>query len=279
MSTERPSQPEDTRLAHEEGIDPRYYVESVGRAVHLLRGMSRADKAVTLTDLVELLGWNKASVYRLLRTLEAYGVVRKADNRKYVLGPLLITLGQQALRSLDLPAITRPHLEALHNDLDETSNVAILDGDEVVYIARVEGRHILGARLGVGARLPAYCTSMGQVLLADLSDEAVERCLSGATLDPWGPNTLTTLPAVLERLELVRRRGYALNDQELAAGHRAVGAPVRDYSGRVVAAVNVSVAAARVSRQEITSRIVPRLLRAAEEMSADLGASRSSRAS
>lgn len=279
MSTERTSEPEDKILEREEGIDPRYYVESVGRAIHLLLGMSRADRAVTLTDLVEILGWNKASVYRLLRTLDAYGVVRKADNRKYVLGPLLITLGQQALRSLDLPAIARPHLESLHTDLGETSNVAILDGDEVVYIARVEGSHILGARLGIGARLPAYCTSMGQVLLADLSDEAVQRCLSGSSLEAQGPNTLTSLPAVLERLALVRRRGYALNDQELAAGHRAVGAPIRDYSGRVVAGVNVSVAAARVSRQEMTSRIVPRLLEAAQEISAELGASGSSQPS
>lgn len=256
-------------------IDVRYYVESVGRAVQLLTEISRAERAVTLTELVELLGWNKASVYRFLRTLEAYGVVRKVDDRKYVLGPLLITLGQQALQSLDLPGIARPHLESLHADLGETANVAILDGDEIVYIARVEGSHILGAKLGIGARLPAYCTSMGQVLLADLADDTVRRLLRRRTFERHGPNTLTSLEALLERLELVRRRGFALNDEELAAGHRAAGAAIRDYSGRVVAGVNISVAAARVSRQEMISRIVPRLLQAAEAISADLGASRS----
>jgi IclR family transcriptional regulator, pca regulon regulatory protein len=250
----------------------KYRVESVGRALDLLAFLARADRPLPLRDIVAGLGWNKATVYRLLRTLADHSAVRELRGKGYVLGPLMVTIGQAALEVIELAEVARPHLERFHDELQETVNLAMLDGDEVVYLSRYEGPQILGVRLRVGSRLPAYCTSLGQVLLAGLSDQEVRRRLKGTAFARRGPNTLASRQQLLERLNVVRAQGYALNDEELAIGHRAASAPIRDHAQAVVAAINVSVSAARISRHVLVSRLAPRLVEAADAISADLGA-------
>jgi IclR family transcriptional regulator, pca regulon regulatory protein len=253
-------------------IDERYYVDAAARTLQLLKVVAEIDAPAPLTLLVSRLGWSKPAVYRLVRTLEAVGGLRLHDGKGYVLGPALITLVHAAVRATRLTDIARPHLEDLHEQLDETIVLTVLDGDEVVYVDRVEADKILIPRTRLGSRLPAYATSTGQVLLSGLDDDEVRRRLKGRAFEPLAPNTLRDLDELLERLAEIRRRGYAINDEELAIGHRSVAAPVRDHSGDLVAAVSVSVPAARASRSQLAGFATEALVPAAEAISAGLGA-------
>jgi IclR family pca regulon transcriptional regulator len=253
-------------------IDERYYVDAAARTLHLLKVVAEIDAPAPLTVLVSRLGWSKPAVYRLVRTLEAVGALRLHDNKGYVLGPALITLGHAALRATRLPDIARPFLEQLHEQLDETIVLTVLDGDEVVYVDRIEADKILIPRTRLGSRLPAYATSTGQAMLSGLDDEEVRRRLSGRDFEPLAPNTLRDVDELIERLADIRRRGYAINDEELAVGHRSVAAPVRDHTGGVTAAVSVSVPAARASRSQLAGFATQALIPAVEAISAALGA-------
>ncbi|MEQ8718256.1 MAG: IclR family transcriptional regulator [Acidimicrobiales bacterium] len=252
------------------GADPRYYVETVGKAAHLLLTVADLRRPVTLAQLVSELRWNKAAVYRLVRTLDALGFLRlTADG--YIPGPTLITLGQAALEATNLPQVARPHLEALAADLNETVVVTVLDGAEIVYVDRIEAEAILMTRSSVGSRLPAYCTCSGQVQLAGLADHEVIRLVADGPFEKRAPNTLTTLDALLERVADIRSQGYAINDEELAIGHRSLAVPVFDYTGHVAGALSMSVPAARVSADRILE-CRGRLRDAAAQVSHGLGA-------
>ncbi|MBS1884048.1 MAG: IclR family transcriptional regulator, partial [Actinobacteria bacterium] len=171
-----------------------------------------------------------------------------------------------------LQDIARPRMEALREQLDETIVLTVLDGDEVVYVDRIEADKILIPRTRLGSRLPAYATSTGQVLLSGLDDDEVARRLKDREFEQLAPNTLRDLDELMERLTQVRRRGYAINDEELTVGHRSAAAPIRDRFGAVVAAVSVSVPAARASRAQLTEFATTALVPVAEEISAGLGA-------
>ena len=253
-------------------IDERYYVDAAARTLQLLKAVAAVDEPVSLASLVGELGWSKPSVYRLVRTLEAVGGLRMQEDKGYVLGPALITLGQAALRATRLYDIARPHLEALRERLDETIVLTVLDGDEVVYVDRIEADKILIPRTRLGSRLPAYATSTGQVLLSGLEDDEVRRRLKDCKFGPLAPNTLRDIDELIERLAQVRRRGYAINDEELTVGHRSAAAPVRDRFGAVIAAVSVSVPSARASRAQLAEFATGALVPASEEISAGLGA-------
>lgn len=253
-------------------IDERYYVETAARTVRLLLAIAQIDEPASLPMIVAELGWSKPMVYRLVRTLVSIGALRQLDNKAYTLGPTMITLGESALRATRLVEVARPYLEQLHDELDETIVLTVLDGDEVIYLDRIEADKLLIPRTRLGSRLPAYCTSTGQVLLAGLEDEEIIARLARREFKKVAPNTLTSLDEVLERIHRVRRDGYALNDEELAVGHRATAAPVRDHSGEVAAAVSVSVPAARVSRAEIKRMATQVLTPTAERISSALGA-------
>jgi IclR family pca regulon transcriptional regulator len=250
----------------------RYRVDAAARAIDLLSVLAEEDAPQRLKDLTDRLGWNKTTIYRLLRTLQERGAVREILQHGYVLGPRTITIGQAALRALELPQIARPHLERLHDDTAETVNLAVLDEDRILIVERVEGKEILGLRLRMGSTLPAYCTSVGLVLLAGLTDEEVRRRLAATRFEPRGPKSMRSTEQVVERLQLLRQQGFAINDEELAAGHRAVAAPVWGHEGKVVAALNISVPAARRSRRDLISKLVPALQATAELISAELGA-------
>ncbi|MBV9337072.1 MAG: IclR family transcriptional regulator [Solirubrobacterales bacterium] len=252
--------------------DPRYHVETAARTVKLLKSIADVNGPVPLSAMVERLGWSKPAVYRLVRTLEATGALRQQDGKGYVLGPALISLGQSALRATRLPEIVRPYLEQLYQQIGETVVLTVLDGDEVVYVDRIEADKVIIPRNHLGGRLPAYCTSTGQVLLSGLTDEDVRRRLADREFVAVGPKTLASVDALIERLGKVRRLGYAINDEELAVGHRAAAVPLRDHTDGVAAAVSVSVAAARVSRNDLVRISTELLVPTAATISAKLGA-------
>ena len=252
------------------GADPRYYVESVARAAHVLKVIAGRSGPTSVAGLAKHLAWNKAAVYRVVRTLDALGFLRSTDGG-YVPGPALITLGQAALEATGLLPVARPHLEALSQELVETVVLTVLDGPDIVYIDCIEVEAVLMTRSTVGAHLPAYCTCSGQVQLAGLPDSEVRKRLRKVAMVNRGPNTLSSVPELIGRLETIRAEGFAVNDQELAVGHRSLAVPVFSYNGTVAAALSVSVPAARVPLDDLKG-FLPTLLTAADKISRDLGA-------
>jgi DNA-binding IclR family transcriptional regulator len=256
-----------------DGSASPYAVGTVERAFALITALAEADRPLALNELVATLELSKPTVYRLVRTLVAHGVLRQVPAEGYVLGPALISIGQAALRATRLPEIGQPYLQRVHEELGETVVMSVLDGREIVYVARIQARQILGVRGEIGSRLPAYCTSSGHVLLSGLSDDDVAQLLAEEDMEKLAPNTITTVPRMLERLAEVRKRGYAINDEELEVGHRAVAAPIRDHADQVCASFSVSVPVARVSVTELKRFAKDTLLPATTAMSDELGAS------
>ena len=182
----------------------------------------------------------------------------------------MLELGYAYLSSLSLPEVAQPHMEALVAQVNESSSISVLDDTEVVYVARVPTRRIMSITLSVGTRLPAYATSMGRVLLAALPEAELSARLARIDMRPLSPTpspTPTALRAVLER---VRRQGWAAVDQELEEGLRSLAVPIRDASGTVVAALNVSVHASRGTMTTLRRDILPLALDSATAIELDL---------
>lgn len=250
-------------------VDPRYRVAATARTIELLKTLAAIDRPVPLSELVEKLPWSKQTTYRMLRTLEAEGAVRRG-NDGYVLGGVMVTIGQAALREINFHDVAHPHLQRLHDELGETVNLGVLEGSEVLYVDRIEIKQILTMRVDIGSRLPAFCTSLGHALLAALPDEEVRLRLAETKFEGDAPNAIRSIDDLLERLEEARQRGFSLNDEMLAAGQRSIGAPVHDHGGKVVAAINVSVSAYQFSPETMVG-MAPGLLETARQISADLG--------
>ena len=247
------------------------YVQSLERGLAVLTSFSGDAPALTLSDVARRTGLTRATARRLLLTLEELGYVG-SDGRLFRLRPKTLDIGYAYLSSLPVAEIAVPSMEELSTALHESSSAAILDGEDIVYIARVPAKRILSIGLAVGSRLPAHATSMGRVLLAALPAPDLDSLLATATLTPLTERTETD-PCRLRRiLDKVRCRGWALVDQELEDGVRSIAAPLRDGGGRAVAALNVSTHAGRVTRERLVAEFVPRLLDATARISGALGA-------
>jgi len=219
-------------------------------------------------DLARGLGWTKTTAFRYLATLVSLGYLElDRQSRRYRPTVKVLRLGAAYLAALTTPELALPHLERLSERLGESVNMAVLDEAEVVYVARVGSRRILSTNLGVGSRLPAHCTSMGKVLLAWLDEASLRRIVARMTFTRFTPRTAASAARLRDALRTVRRKGYAINDQELDLGLRSCAAPVLDRSGAAVAAVNVSVSSARATREDVETRYVPHLLATARDIS------------
>jgi IclR family transcriptional regulator, pca regulon regulatory protein len=248
------------------------FVQSLERGLAVIRAFDRAHPELTLTEVATATGVTRATARRFLLTLADLGYVR-TDGRFFSLSPRVLELGYAYLSTLSLPEVAEPHLEALVAEVNESSSVSILDGRDVVYVARVPTSRIMTVSISVGTRFPAYATSMGRALLAGLSDEDLDAYLKDVALRPLTPRTVTSEPVLRAELARVRAQGWALVDQELEEGLRAVAAPIRDRSGRAVAAINVSAHASRRSLEAMRRDLVPPLVATAARISADLPAS------
>ena len=239
------------------------FVQSLERGLAVITAFSSHDPRLTLADVSRLTGLSRATARRILHTLEALGYAR-SDGRQFELTPKVLDLGYAYLSSFDLTSIAQPVMEALTQRTSESSSAAVLDGAEIVYVARVPTKRIMAISLGLGSRLPAYATSMGRVLLAELLPEEVDELIGPGPLTPLTDRTITKPADLHEELDRVRKQGWALVDQELEDGIRSVAAPIRDRSGRVVAAMNISSHAGRVNLETIRKEFLPALLETAE---------------
>jgi len=244
------------------------FVQSLARGLAIIKVFTGERPALTLTDVAEAAGLSRATARRFLLTLEHLGYMR-TDGKLFSLTPRVLELGYSYISSLGLPAIMTPHLDALAQDVQESASGAILDGTDIVYVARVAGRKIMRVQINIGTRFPASATSMGRVLLAALPREEARAILSSSPREALTPLTKTSLDDVMTALEVVRETGYALVDQELELGLRSFAVPITDARGKVMAAINVSTSAG-APLAETTDVILERLQHAAAEISRDL---------
>jgi IclR family transcriptional regulator, KDG regulon repressor len=248
----------------------RYVVAAVARALGILENVDGGMRGTGITELSRRLGLGKSTVHRLCATLEHHGyLVRDPGTGRYRLSLRVFQIGSHALDALDLPARAMPALEALGAATEETVHLAVLDGADVIFIGKVESPRPLRLYSQVGRRCPAHCTAVGKVLLAYAA--APRPAFAAARpLKRYTPKTITSGPTLERELEDVRRRGYATDEEEFEDGIRCIAGPVRDYRGRVVAALSVSVPAARLPRTRASS-LVEQVLDTARRVSEALG--------
>ncbi len=223
-------------------------------------------QTATIAEVSKVTKISRAAVRRCLYTLSKLGFALSDDERTYRLTPLVLTLGHSYLSSTPLAVTARRALEALRERIGESCSLGMLDGADVIYVARAAQARIMAIDIHVGTRLPAYCTSMGRVLLAHLPERELNLRLPKIKFAPFTSKTVQTARELQQRLLEVREQGYAIVDQELEVGLRSVAVPVRSLNGEVIAALNVGTHAQRVPMREIQTRILPELKKTAREL-------------
>ncbi|WP_116245877.1 IclR family transcriptional regulator C-terminal domain-containing protein [Nocardiopsis sp. FIRDI 009] len=257
------------RAAKEElGAD---FLQSLARGLAVLTCL-RAPGGRTLSEVAEATGLARATARRSLLALAQLGYVATVGERRFTLTPRVLELGHAPLSRLTFERIATPHLADLVRRVHDSASVSVLDGDDIRYVARVATTRIIGVDLGVGTRLPAHPTSMGRVLLAGLAPEDLADRLDRAAPEPLTRRTRTSPEDLAAAVEEARRSGYALVDQELEDGLCSIAVPVRDRSGRVVAAVNVAAHAAQRGADSLREEVLPDLREAAGRIEVDLAA-------
>ncbi len=254
------------------------YSQSLERGLAILSAFTSGTPTLGVTDLATVVGLTTSTAHRYVATLAALGYLEQDGvTRKYRLGPRVIDLGLAAINSMELREIAGPYLQQLSDDTGFTVNMAILDGTEIVYVDRCRstraGQREIDLNLHVGARLPAYCTSMGKVLLADLAAADQERLLREMELVRRGPNTLTSRQALKAELARIKKAGIAVNDEELSYGLRSIAVAVRGKGGDAVAAVNLAVhrSMGALTVNDVIARFGPALTATAAKISARMG--------
>jgi IclR family transcriptional regulator, pca regulon regulatory protein len=245
------------------------FVQSLDRGLAVIRAFGPGRERLSLSEVAKEAGLTRAAARRFLLTLVRLGYVR-SDGREFSLRPRVLELGYAYLSGLAMPEIAAPHLEELVGAVRESSSISVLDGDHIVYVARVPTKRIMTVAISVGTRFPAYATSMGRVLLAGMSQPDLERYLAGAEFDPLTDRTVTDPGRLREIVAEVAEQGYAIVDQELEEGLRAVAAPIHGAGGTVIAAINLSAHASRVSMTAMRTELLPQLRATAQRIEADL---------
>jgi IclR family transcriptional regulator, pca regulon regulatory protein len=247
------------------------YVQSLERGLAVIKAFGADSPELRLSDVARATGLTRAAARRFLLTLARLGYVRQ-DGTSFSLRPRVLELGYAYLSALSLPEVAMPHMESLVAEVNESSSVAVLDDLDIVYVARVPTQRIMTITIAVGTRLPAYATSMGRVLLAGLEQKELDDRLGRIRLERLTPTTVPDHRALREQVLRAREAGWSMVDQELEQGVRSASVPIRDGAGALVAAMNVSVHASRMTMQTLRREVVPRLLRTAEAIEVDLHA-------
>jgi IclR family transcriptional regulator, pca regulon regulatory protein len=246
--------------------DPNF-MTSLARGLIVIQAFTQQSPQMTISQLSVKTGLSRAAVRRCLYTLTKLGFAGAEDGSRYSLRPRMLTLSHTYTTSNTLSTAAQPILERMSAALRESFSVATLDGEDIVYIARTQVNRVMAVDLHIGSRLPAYCTSMGRVLLAYLPTDQLEQYLAKVVLTPHTTRTVTSVEKLRLALRNVRRNGYALVDQEYEVGLRSLAVPVYAASGRVVATLNLSGNAPRISVLEMQSRFLSHLRNAANELS------------
>ncbi len=250
----------------EYGGDPNF-MTSLARGLAVIQAFTQRQRELTVSQISTKTGFSRAAVRRCLYTLAKLGFAATDDSRHFHLRPRVLALGHSYISSMPLAAMAQPILENVSRILHESCSIATLDRTHIVYIARANVTRIMSIDLVVGSRLPAFCTSMGRVLMADLPADKLDEFLARVEFKRFTERTVVIAEKLRQLLRLVQRNGYSIVDQELEFGLRSLAVPIRDAAGRVVAALNVGAHAQRVSIQDLQVRFLPHLRAAAQELS------------
>ncbi|PXY27583.1 IclR family transcriptional regulator domain-containing protein [Prauserella muralis] len=264
--------------AADEPARAAHHVQSLERGLAVIKAFDAGSPALTLSDVAKATGLTRAAARRFLLTLADLGYVR-TDGKYFSLTARVLELGYAYLSSLSLPEVAQPHMERLSAQVHESSSVSVLEGTDIVYVARVAVSRIMAVTINVGTRFPAHATSMGHVLLAGLGAPELERYLEQADFAQLTSRTLTSPSALRAELARVREQGWALVDQELEEGLRSVAAPIHGPDGSVVAAINLSTHASRTPAESVRAELLPPLLATAKAIEGELAMTSSARVS
>jgi IclR family KDG regulon transcriptional repressor len=228
------------------------FIQSLQRGFRILEVVTRSEKGVAVAEIARETGLHVSTTFHLLRTLVVLGYVRQEDgSRKYRLGPKVFQLGAAAWSENHLAEIAAPHLAELARRTGETSHLAVRHRDEIITISKIDGSSPVQLSERVGYPRPAHCTAIGKVLLAWLPDGERKAFLAQARLESRTPKTITSVPQLEQELVKVQAQGYAFDDEEFTQGIRCLASPVRNFSGRVVAALGISAPVWRVSLDRV----------------------------
>ena len=247
------------------------HVASVEKAFRLLSAFDRQRSELTLSELAQATKMSVPNVQRLTATLQALGLLeRNIATKRFALTPRTLDIGYRYLQASPLLETAAPYLAELNRRTEETVNMMVLDGTEIVYVARHRGFHSIGINLYIGARLPAFATSVGQAMLAFLPRGEAAARIDDSDRRSFTKNTTTDREALLRKLEIVRKQGYALEDQEMFLGGISIAAPILNQTGAPLAAINVAVPSSRFSAAQTERRFAALLLETARTISGPL---------
>lgn len=235
---------------------PAEFVQSLQRGLDVIKAFSREDPELTLSEIAVRTGLTRAAARRFLLTLRDLGYV-ESDGRHFSLRPRVLELGYSYLSSLPVWEVAKPYLEELAAQVNETTSASVLDGTDIVFVARVETKRIMSMNLGVGSRLPAWATAMGRVLLADVSQGELDTYFQRVTLQPITPRTIVDEGALRAVIAEARGKGWTLVDQEVEEGLRSLAVPIFGSAGRAEAAVTVCSHASRVTIERVHKEFLP----------------------
>ena len=235
------------------------FVESLDRGLRLLQAFGARPAPMTLSEIAALAGLPRATARRILLTLQHGGYV-SSDGKLFAPTPHVLTLAGSYLRSNQIVAVLQPVLDEIATSAQEISSLAVLDGDDVVFIARGSPTRIFSGGVDIGYRLPAFCTAVGRVLLGRLADAELKTRLSAMKREALTPQTLTDPKRLLAAIAADRTRGYSLVDREAEPHFRSIAVPVKRYDGTIVAAINIGAHIDRISTDEMVKRFMPLLL-------------------
>lgn len=257
-----------TEFSEFEG-DPNF-VLSLARGLKVIETFEGRTEGQSVAEIARSTGLSRAAVRRLLMTLQTLGYA-ESNGRVYRLKTRVLKLGFSYLSSASLPGIAQPVLEQVTEQVHESSSLSVLDGDQIVYVARSTAKRVMSVGLSVGSRLPCYCTSMGRVLLASLPEEQLVAYVERTELKPLTAKTITDKSVLADIIRRVKLDGFALADEELELGLRSIAVPVKTRHNETVAAMNIGVHAARVSAAEMIHRFLPILQENARMLGRYLG--------
>lgn len=249
------------------------FVTALSRGISILEAFDEVNPELGITQIAQKVGLSKTTVFRLVQTLVALRyLVLSSENNKYCLGPRVLSLGFTVLQTMDLKTIAAPHLQALSDQCSETVNMAVMDGDELVYIERIKTRQIVNINLHIGSRLPLYNTAMGRALLSHQPESWIKDYIKRMKKNSEANSFLGLRgEKLIKLLETVRAEHYAINNEDLVKGLRSTATPIWNGEGKICAAINIAVPSARVTVRELKAIYVPQILRTAQTISEALG--------
>jgi IclR family pca regulon transcriptional regulator len=247
-----------TSSAEPRTSEEKEYVAGLEKGLAIIEAFGICNRPITLSEAAKITGHSRAAARRSLLTLQSLGYVQ-SDGKYFRLAPRVLRLGYAYVSSTTLSKIVQPTLEAVSERTSESSSMSVLDGSDVVFLARAATRRSLSNGLGLGSRLPAHCAATGRVLLAALPPEEAERRLRRMARHQMTPRTRTAIPDLMMLLEEVRALGYAVSDEEIELGLRSIAVPILDTSGQTVASMSIAASTSRRTLENMLETLLPEL--------------------